>query len=105
MQWDSTVVLDTLGGELLWEQFINRLYLVLYCINLYYYISIVSTGEKKMMSTYVHLLVRMTTSRGFDLSRVSHQETFAGFQKSVRVLPTADVEVELGTADDARDST
>ena len=47
MQWDSTVVLDTLGGELLWEQFINRLYLVLYCINLYYYISIVSTGEKK----------------------------------------------------------
>ena len=58
-----------------------------------------------MMSTYVHLLVRMTTSRGLDLSRVSHQETFAGFQKSVRVLPTADVEVELGTADDARDST
>ena len=38
---------------------------------------------------------------------VSHQqETFAGFQKSVRVLPTADVEVELGTADEGtEDST
>ena len=54
---------------------------------LYYYID-----RTAALKNNVHLLVH-NDDLDIHLSGVS-QETFAGFQKSVRVLPTADVEVE-----------